>query len=409
MPVKSSPTTPKPGSRKILRFAHPFFNPTPDPTIPNTPAKGKRMTDYVQTKLLPIPAPQRNPTMTLDEIIGTDGVKAIEAAGSISIHAVGDTGHENGINQELVADAMTLDYDTLHPEKSPAFFLHLGDVIYYDNTDKGYQAQFYVPYKKYPGKIIAIPGNHDGELFKYDGTSTGQKKTLDAFQRNFCQPKAGVPPDAGTIYREMVSQPGVYWWLNAPLIDIVGLYSNIGEGPGFISGKTIGQKQKDWFIATLKAINKNRTGSTQKALVIAVHHPPFSNGGHSSSAQMLADIDDACKQAAIQPDAVLAAHAHNYQRFTRNIKFKNENWQVPYYVVGTGGRGTVPLEKATGQVVGDHSYDSSLMGYGYLTLTATTKTLKFAFTQVANNGARTPYDKVITVNLKTHTISDTKI
>ena len=350
MPVKPSHPNPKPGSKKILRFAHPFFNPTPDPTKTNTPAKGKRMTDYVQAKLLSIPNPQRDPTMTLDEIIGTDGVKAIVAAGSISIHAVGDTGHENGLNQELVAEAMTLDYDTMHPEKSPAFFLHLGDVIYYDNTDKGYQAQFYVPYKKYPGKIIAIPGNHDGELFKYDGTSTGQKKTLDAFQRNFCQPTAGVPPDAGTIYREMVSQPGVYWCLNAPLIDVIGLYSNIGEGPGFISGKTIGQKQKDWLIATLKTINKSRITSTPKALVIAVHHPPFSNGGHSSSFQMQADIDDACKQASIQPDAVLAAHAHNYQRFTRNIKFKNESWQVPYYVVGTGGRGTVPLEKATGQV-----------------------------------------------------------
>jgi Calcineurin-like phosphoesterase len=405
MPAKPSNPSPKPGSKKILRFAHPFFNPKTDPTKPNTPVKGKRMTDYVQTKLLSIPNPQRDPTMNLDEIIGTDGVKAIEAAGSISIQAVGDTGHENGLNQELVAEAMTLEYDTMHPEKSPAFFLHLGDVIYFDNTDKGYQAQFYVPYKKYPGKIIAIPGNHDGEIFKYDGTSTGQKKTLDAFQRNFCQPKAGVPPDAGTIYREMVSQPGVYWRLNAPLIDIIGLYSNIGEGPGFISGKTIGKKEKDWLIATFNTINKSRITSTRKALVIAVHHPPFSNGGHSSSSQMLADIDDACKQAGIQPDAILAAHSHNYQRFTRNINFKNESWQVPYYVIGTGGRGTVPLETATGQVVGDHSYDSSLMGYGYLTLTATAKILRFAFNQVADSGARTPYDKVITVDLKSHKIS----
>jgi hypothetical protein len=385
-----------------LRFAHPFFNPTPDP---KKKTKAKKMTDYVGTKLLPIPDPKRDPKITLDEIIGTAGVKEIETAGSISFHAMGDTGHENGSNQELVAEAMTLDYDTLHPAKSPAFFLHLGDVIYYDNTDKGYQGQFYVPYKKYPGKIIAIPGNHDGELFKFDGTSTGQKKTLEAFQRNFCQPKPGIPPDAGTIYREMISQPGVYWWLNAPFVDIIGLYSNIGEGPGFISGKTVGEKQKDWLIKTLKTVRKQRDKSDPKALVVAVHHPSFSNGGHSGSPLMVADMDDAFKKADVQPDAVLAAHAHNYQRFTRNVKFKNEDWQVPYYVVGTGGRGITPLEIASGQVIGDHSYDGSLSGYGYLTITATTKQLKFAFTQVENSGARKPYDKAITLNLKTHKIS----
>jgi|GEM_PF-4243801 hypothetical protein len=44
------------------------------------------------------------------------------------------------------------------------------------------------------------------------------------------------------------------------------------------------------------------------------------------------------------------------------------------------------------------------MGYGYLTLTATTKILRFAFTQVANSGARTPYDKLITVDFKSHKI-----
>jgi hypothetical protein len=76
MPAKPSHPNPKPGSKKILRFAHPFFNPKHDPTKPNTPVKGKRMTDYVQAKLLSIPNPQRDPTMTLDEIIGTDGVKA---------------------------------------------------------------------------------------------------------------------------------------------------------------------------------------------------------------------------------------------------------------------------------------------------------------------------------------------
>lgn len=151
-------------------------------------------------------------------------------------------------------------------------------MIYYENTDKGYQSQFNIPYKKYPGKIIAIPGSHDGEIFKYDGSSTGQKTPLDAFHRNFCQSTPGVPPDAGTIYREMVAQPGVFWWLDGPFIDIIGLYSNIGEGPGFIAGNDIGQVQQKWLVKTLNQIKSNQK-KNPKALIIVVHQPPFSARG----------------------------------------------------------------------------------------------------------------------------------
>ena len=33
---------------------------------------------------------------------------------------------------------MTKDFDVSNPAASPSFFLHLGDVNYYDNTDSGY-------------------------------------------------------------------------------------------------------------------------------------------------------------------------------------------------------------------------------------------------------------------------------
>jgi hypothetical protein len=359
------------------------------------------MTDFIVANLEKIPDPLRDPTMTLAEIIGVQGVTEIEKAQSITFHAVGDTGHENGLMQELVSEAMTTDYNVAHPEKSPAFLLHLGDVIYYNNTDIGYQSQFYVPYKKYPGKIIAIPGNHDGELFKFDGTSTGQKTTLEAFMKNFCQPKTGVPAAAGTIFRQMVSQPGVYWLLTAPFIDIIGLYSNVGEGPGFISGPTIGEKQKDWLITTLTAISKQRKQGVRKALVIAVHHPPFSNGGHSSSVDMLKDIDDGCNKSGIMPDAVLAAHAHNYQRLTRFLTFNGKSMQIPFIVAGSSGRGLISVAHATGSHDGDHTFDSSLVGYGYLTITATAQLLTLTFTQVDQN-KKASYDKKITVDLKTN-------
>ena len=398
--LKSIESNSKKVNGKIMRFAHPFFTNTPPDQRPVVPGIGNRMTNFIANNLLPFPDPQRDPTMTLADVIGMQGVQEIISNGSITFHAVGDTGHENGQMEELVAEAMAQDYNPASPGKSPAFFLHLGDVIYYDNTDKGYQAQFYVPYKRYPGKIIAIPGNHDGEIFKFDGTPTGQKTSLAAFWRNFSQPKSGVPPDAGTIYREMVSQPGAYWHLDAPFVDIIGLYSNIGEGPGFISVPTIGGiKQTDWLTTTLTSILKKRSTGTKKALIIAVHHPPFSNGGHSSSIDMLKDIDNCCTKAGIMPDAVLAAHAHNYQRFTRYMTFGGKNIQTPYYVVGCGGRGTISVPQATGARNGDHSFDSSFVGYGFLTVKVDSKQLTLFITQVDQTGVKKAFDKKIVVDL----------
>src|SRR5206468_2051249 len=102
-------------------------------------------------------------------IIGAAGTEEIETLGAIRFHAVGDTGRtKSGNQQEDVADDMTLDF---HPDgggQNPAFFLNLGDVIYDTNKDNSYRDQFYRPYKNYPGKIIAIGGNHDGEI--YPGT-----------------------------------------------------------------------------------------------------------------------------------------------------------------------------------------------------------------------------------------------
>jgi hypothetical protein len=387
---------------ELSRFAHPFF--TDVPIKERKEIKGlTRMTDFVKTKLLPIPDPIRNPpVMGLDEVIGSTGVAEIKNAGAIIMHFTGDTGELAGNSQQMVADAMTADYDISHPEKSPAFFFHLGDVDYYDNTDKGYHAQFYEPYKKYPGKILAIPGNHDGELFKWDKTSTGQKKTLEAFMENFCQAKAGVPPAAGTIYREMASQPGVYFLLQCPFVDIIGLYSNMAENPGFISGPDIGNKQKEWLTKTLKSINADRKKGNKKALIIAVHHPPLSVGAHSSSTEMLADIDDSCNLAGIMPDALFAAHSHNMQRYTRYLNFGGKNIQIPFFVCGCGGRMIQPVVQANGARTGDHTYDKSVSAYGYLKVIANAKTLNIQFIEI-KSGEKQIFDNVI-VDLATNQI-----
>ncbi len=357
------------------------------------------MIDHIKTKLEKIPDVRGDSIMKLENIIGDDGTKEIANAGSIVFHATGDTGHENGEDQEFVANAMSADFDIDNSSKSPAFFLHLGDVDYYDNTDRGYHAQFYVPYKKYPGKFIAIPGNHDGELFKFNGSSTGQATTLEAFKKNFCRDTPGVPTAAGSIFREMVNQPGVYWLLDAPFVNIIGLYSNVAENPGFIQSESIGKKQVIWLAKILKNIQKAREKNIHKALIIAVHHPPLSQGSHSSSVDMLSDIDKACNDSGIMPDAVLAAHSHNYQRYTRYLNFKGKNMEIPFLVVGTGGRGIQSVEAADGQRTADYTFDKSLNGFGYSIISVSSQLLTIKFIQVDGEN-KNVFDSVM-IDLKT--------
>jgi predicted phosphodiesterase len=252
----------------------------------------------------------------------------------------------------------------------------------------------------YPGKIIAIPGNHDGEVFR-----NTDPKSLEAFLTNFCAADAAPPPMAGSILRETMTQPGVYWWLDAPFIDIIGLYSNAAENPGFISGPIPGAHQKKWLVAALKAIKKKRAGGEQKALLIATHHPPFSAAGHSGSATMLADIDDACAKAGVLPDIFLAGHSHNYQRFTRTVTLAGAAWQIPFIVAGMGGRNDQSVKPATGHADGDHTLVATRRGYGYLLIAAQRGLLTVRNIGLDAAGERLAADADrVTVDLTTHTI-----
>ena len=343
------------------RFAHPFFTTVPLAERIPVPGIGTSLLAYIQGNLEPIPAPTRTPVYPLAEIIGQQGTAQIETSGSIRFHTVGDTGRGPDTPQGVVAEAMQMDFDIAHPEISPAFCFHLGDVIYGPNKTQQYRPEFYEPSVHYPGKIVAIAGNHDGEVFP--GTDP---ISLGAFLATFCAPAQVVPAIAGTIYRETMTQPGVYYLLDAPFLQIVALYSNAAENPGFISGLIPGEAQKLWLLKTLQGIAAQRQAGVRKALVFATHHPPFTAGGHSPSTGMLADIDSVCQQAGIMPDLYLSGHAHSYQRYTREVTLAGKTLQIPYIVVGTGGINDQAVPPATGQQTGDHTFVKSLKGYGYL-------------------------------------------
>lgn len=389
-------------SPEPLRYAQPFFTTTPPEQRAVSPETGtKRMSAFAGQHLGPIPPPRGTAVMNLADIIGKQGADQIQTSGAIRFHATGDTGRASGnsTDQDDVAVAMTSDYQAGHDATNPAFFLHLGDVIYGPRKSSLYRDEFYRPYMKYPGKILAIPGNHDGETFA--GTDP---TPLQAFLDNFCASQAAVPKIASDvgIFRETMTQPGVYWLLQAPFVNVIGLYSNIAEGPGSLTGAKGDKKQLTWLQATLTNLKKAKDAGDNRALVIATHHPPFSEGGHSGSSLMLQEIDQACIAAGIVPHALLAGHTHTYQRYTRNVT-KPMAAQLICMDVGDGGHAASSVAAANGQTVGDAKFVKSLRGYGYVLVTVDKNRLVVEMFETTG-GKKTSFDKA-TIDLATHRVT----
>jgi len=356
------------------------------------------MLDWSSLQVGPVPRVSGNGIVNLSSLIGAQGVQEMERLGEIRFHALGDSGHGNAHDAQSVSDDMSVDFSPEAGALNPAFLLHLGDVIYGNDKSNHYGERFYSPYRRYPGKIIGIPGNHDGEV-----RSPADSPSLKAFRANFCASQAVVPPQASAtgIYRETMTLPGVYWMLEAPFIRIIGLYSNLLENPGYLQGKkasgALDTTQVDWLQDTLSTIaNRER-----KALVIATHHPPYSVSGHTGSFEMSDTIDRACTHTNMVPHAVLSAHAHNYQRYTRRLNGK----QTLYIVAGTGGMNPQSVPAATGLPTAhsnEVTYDSALASLGYLYCTASARQLKFEFWRLGNEHT-SPHDP-LTLDLATHTL-----
>ena len=98
-------------------------------------------------------------------------------------------------NEASVADAMARDVQE-GGATGPAFFFHLGDVVYNFGEGQYYYDQFYEPFRAYDRPIFAIPGNHDGMVFG-DEPDLPRVPTLTAFLRNFCAEEPGSSPTRG--------------------------------------------------------------------------------------------------------------------------------------------------------------------------------------------------------------------
>jgi hypothetical protein len=359
--------------------------PTPDETsfqVDNTSVRYYDSPYYRlhRNDLRPVPRPSTpQPRLDLADVLPAETLASIAGAKKIAFHAVGDTGAAKVdryqtaaravANEASVADAMAADVRR-GGTRAPAFFFHLGDVVYYFGEAQYYYDQFFEPFRAYDRPIFAIPGNHDGAVHG----GKGAPPTLAAFLRNFCADAPGPSPDAGGLVRSTMTQPGVYFTLDAPFVSIVGLYTNVLESPGVISSQggkypTVGDDQLAFLEAELKRLAPARK-ALERAVIIACHHPPVSvDGTHGGSTGLAADIDAASRAAGFWPDAVLSGHAHLYQRFMRRTSGRH----IPYVVAGSGGFAATPPKAGLPPApITDGEYrlvKDPIVEFGYLTVT----------------------------------------
>lgn len=232
-----------------------------------------------------------------------------------------------------------------------------------------------------------------------------------------------------------MTQPGVYYALDAPFVRVLCLFSNGLEDPGVISSENgkwpnVPDHQLEFLEAQ---IQKTKDEAYKGAVLIAAHHPPFSyaeqntkspGGVRGCSTTMLRQIDTICAKVGVYPHAFLLAHAHNYQRYTRTVTIAGKDYDVPFIVCGDGGHhvntilrakhgipgreplfGTdvqyldvKPAVQAKGLVL--EKYNDS--GYGYLRVSVDNDKLSIGFHVVGQTSiAQSRFDKV-TVELASH-------
>ncbi len=325
------------------------------------------------------------------QVIVPEAAATATKEGKLVFHVIGDSGGIHGDDvQVAVADAMEGQIKAANVAAKPAFLYHVGDVVYFNGQSELYGAQFYEPYQYYPALIFAIPGNHDGDTRVLSGDTPDSEPSLFGFTENFCASQ----PHQISAYRATMTQPYVYWTLDAPLISIIGLYSNV---EGTLDARGTFEQQR-WLEQQLDAV-KLKDGF----IVIAVHHPPYSlDKTHGGYPDIVVALDQAIQATKVYPHAVLSGHVHNMQRFTRRY----ENREIPYVIDGRGGYANTDrlAHKMQKDSAGDHpatpvkaeskqdpSLDLSLDYYdqesaGFLRVTVTAQELTIDSFSVAFDG-----------------------
>ena len=196
-----------------------------------------------------------------------------------------------------------------------------------------------------------------------------------------------------------MTQPGVYFTLDAPLVSIIGLYSNCGESFGWLDEQQLVFLYQE--LTRLKKLRKNGL----PAVILAIHHFPRWFPAQTPKDPTSAALDATCKKAGFWPDAVICGHAHLYQRIVR----QDVGQDLPYVMTGAGGYGIFPQEELgksyMAQIASSGMRLSRVMNEsGYVRATVTSPssgdpTLRFEYHSVKQTSNEP--DDVCTLNLRT--------
>jgi hypothetical protein len=298
--------------------------------------------------------------------IGTN----LDAAKKMVFHVLGDSGGvQSGEAQTNVA-AQMLKQVAAGGTTVPQFCYHVGDVVYFTGMNEDYYAQFYEPYAHYAPPILGIPGNHDGEV-----DDPKAQTSLDGWVEYFMQPTLDVDPISKDSPRVGLNLPNPYWTLVTPFATIIGMYTNVPEGG------SIDSVQQQWVT------NEFATAPTDRALILALHHPIFSfDVYHSGSSKMADVLENAIRDTGRVPNLVLSGHVHDYQRIEKTI---SPDGATPFIVCGNGGYHNLhAIHSKAGDVAPDTGavlkYGAEV--WGLMTLTIDKKTISGKTTEVDKAG-----------------------
>jgi len=242
--------------------------------------------------------------------------------------------------------------------------------VYFTGLHDDYYPQFYEAYEQYTPPIFAIPGNHDGEV-----DDPKLQTSLDGWVAYFMQANPDVDPISKDAPRVGLNLPNPYWTLVTPLATIIGMYTNVPEHG------SIDSIQQQWLT------NEFATAPTDRALILALHHPIYSfDVYHSGSSKMADALENAIRDTERVPNLVLSGHVHDYQRIEQKIA---PDGPTPFLVIGNGGYHNLhQIHSANGSVAPDTKaklvYGKVL--WGYLTLTIDKKTISGQTTEIDKTG-----------------------
>jgi acid phosphatase type 7 len=280
------------------------------------------------------------------------------------LHIAGDTGGiASPVPQQEVVKAMIADV-----ANGVEACYHVGDWAYFESEEQAWVTQVFEAYADYNRALLGISGNHDA--FDYAN-----------FMRYLGAAKPELLPETAEFHRDTMTQPNSYWTLTDDLVTVIGLATNVP------SGGVIEKDQQEWLVGELKV------APTDRALIVALHHPPYSCDAHHGGSEAMGKVLDAAFETAGRwPHLVLSGHVHNYQRFTRTL---HEGHDCTYVVCGAGGyhnlhalaADAVPgMEVAPGLVL--EQFDATQ--WGYLRLTVTSSSIAGEYVGVDKEGNVTP-------------------